>query len=350
MEHPADIRERAEDEALRWLVDLENLSEVEQARFHAWLDECPENLAAFEKVEREWRELDVVRQLATDRPDPEVVDKWLRRHRLKRDYLPLAAAVCVGFLAVHLLLLPSQSYEATFRTAIGRHQSIVLPDDSVMTLNTNTEAVVHYHPGERRVRLMHGEAHFSIVPAPDRPFTVVAGPHTVRAVGTAFSVHLKRHILEVTVTDGEVEVLPSIPAEAPVPAQRGLTASGPVRGAVPAPVPPAAKRLSKGQRLKYSGALASVTTVDPGELARELAWRDGMLDFQGDTLAKVVEEASRYTETRISIVDPDIEGLRVTGYLKAGDIDTLLALLESNERVSVHRISPNLVQITASRR
>ena len=92
-----------------------------------------------------------------------------------------------------------------------------------------------------------------------------------------------------------------------------------------------------------------MTTVDPTDLARELAWRDGMLDFQGDTLAEVIEEASRYTETKISIVDPEIAGLHVTGYLRAGDIDTLLILIDSNEQVSVRRISAGLVHITANR-
>jgi ferric-dicitrate binding protein FerR (iron transport regulator) len=41
--------------------------------------------------------------------------------------------------------------------------------------------------------------------------------------------------------------------------------------------------------------------------------------------------------------------LHVTGYFRAGDIDTLLELIDSNERVSVRRINPGLVHITASR-
>ena len=347
MERPADISARAEEEALRWLVDLEDLSEVEQARFHAWLDERPENAAAFAKVEREWRELDVLRRLATDSPDPDVVNKWLKRRRLRADYLPLAAVAGLALLAVGIRSGLPVPFEETYQTPVGQHRSIVLPDESVMTLNTNTEATVQYDRPERRVRLLHGEAHFAIAPVPNRPFSVAAGPRTVRAVGTAFSIRLTNDVVEVTVTDGVVEVLPAtaIPTPHPAPARPESSGSATPEAATAA----AAERLAEGQKLTYSETEASLTTVDPAELARELAWRDGMLDFQGNTLAEVIAEASRYTETRISIVDPEIAELHVTGYLRAGDVDTLLTLIDSNERVSVQRISPRLVHVTASR-
>jgi transmembrane sensor len=345
--HPADIGASAEDEALRWLVDLDDLSEVEQARFHAWLDASPENRAAFEKVERDWRHLDVVRQLATDAPDPEVINKWLRRRRLRRRYLPLAAAAGVAAVAIAALVLSFQDYDARFRTAIGEHEEILLPDDSVMTLNTNSDATVHYGARERRVRLLRGEAHFVIAPASERPFSVVAGSGIVRAVGTAFNVYLKGDVVEVTVTEGVVEVMPNVQTaatgEAEPDAPRAPSGdAGPVAGV-------AAERLGKGQKLEYRKTIESVSHVDPDEIARKLAWQAGMLDFRGDTLADVIAEASRYTETEIAIVDPEIESLHVTGYFRAGDIDTLLELIEANERVAVRRINPRLVHLTASR-
>jgi transmembrane sensor len=349
--HPADIAPAsAEDEARRWLVDFDDLSEVEQARFHAWLDERPENRVAFEKVERDWRQLDVLRQLATEAPDPEVVNKWLWRRRLRRRYLPLAAAAGIAAVAIAVLLLPRQDYEAGFRTAIGQHEEILLPDDSVMTLNTNSEVTVHYDAEERRVRLLKGEAHFVIAPSRERPFSVTAGTGTVRAVGTAFNVYLKGDLVEVTVTEGVVEVLPNALTKA-APPKRNEEAKSP--RAPPGDATPVAavvaERVGKGQKLEYRETIESVSSVDSGELVRKLAWQAGMLDFQGDTLAEVIEEASRYTETRITIEDPDIESLHVTGYFRAGDIDTLLELIESNEGVAVRRINPGLVQITANR-
>ncbi|MGH8194155.1 MAG: FecR family protein [Woeseiaceae bacterium] len=342
MNHRADIATSAEDEALRWLVDFDDLSKVERARFHAWLAERPENRVAFAKLERDWRRLDVVRQLATDPPDPEVVNGWLRRRRLRRRYLPLAAGIAAA--AIIVLLLPGPEYEAAFQTAIGQQKEVLLPDDSVMTLNTNSEAIVHYDDEERRVRLLKGEAHFAIAPASERPFRVVAGTGTVSAVGTAFNVYLKGDLVEVTVTEGVVEVRPNalLTANDEDKAGSRRPSVAPVRTV-------AAERLKKGQKVEYRETIKSVSNVDPQEIARELAWQAGMLDFQGNTLAEVIAEATRYTETRITIEDAEIEGLHVTGYLRAGDIDTLLELIESNEQVTVHRVTPSLFRIAANR-
>lgn len=340
----ADSAADAEDEARRWLVDFDNLSEVEQARFHVWLAEQPENQLAFAKLERDWRRLDVIRQLATGPADREVVDKWLWRRRRRRRYSHLAAAAGVAAAAITVLLSHAREYEAAFQTAVGQQEQILLPDGSVMTLNTNSNAIVRYADEERRVRLLEGEAHFVIAPAPERPFSVVAGTGTVRAVGTAFNVYLKDNLVEVTVTEGVVEVRPN--AVLITDEEDEATSLGPSPTQAAAVT---AERLRKGQRLEYRGTVKSVSNLDPAEIARKLAWQGGMLDFQGDTLAEVIEEATRYTEIQIVIEDSEIEGLHVTGYLQAGDIDTLLELIKSNEQVTVRRISPTLFHIAANR-
>ena len=348
---PAGVAQtRAEDEALRWLIDFDDLSDAGRVRFYAWLDAQPENRQAFQNVEQDWRRLDVVRELAADArpadpsatPDPRVVDNWLRRRRIKRRYLPLAAAASVAALAVVLFLPSAPELEASYRTAIGEQRKIPLPDDSLITLNTNTEASVVYTAEGRHVQLYRGEAHFVIAPSAERPFSVAAGAGTVTAVGTAFNVYVKDDLVEVTVTEGMVEVLPHVSGldTAAARAEASHAASGAAA---------AVETLARGERLRYRSSVESRSTVAPGELARELAWQDGMLDFQGDTLASVIEEASRYTATRMTIEDPEIANLSVTGYFKAGDVETLLGLIDSNELVAVQRIAPDLVHITASR-
>ncbi len=327
---------RAEDEALNWLVDLENLSEAERRQFNEWLNERPENRPAFEKLERDWGRLDVLRQLETDAPDPDVVDKWLHRRRWRRRAVPLAAAAGMAAIAVIVIMFlqaPPGDYEASVETAVGEYQEHRLPDDSVITLNTDSRARIDYSDTARRVHLLRGEAHFEIAPQAGRPFSVIAGSGTVRAVGTAFNVYVKGEFVEVTVTEGVVEVLPGT----------GVAVDE-AKVLPPAPVP---QTLAKGDKLAYGETLAAVSRVEPRELARQLAWQDGMLDFQGETLAEVIAEAGRYTSTRITIDDAELEKLHVTGYFRAGDVETLLRLVESNEQVAIRRVTPDVVRITA---
>lgn len=352
---PAGVAQtRAEDEALRWLIDFDDLSGAGRARFYAWLREQPENRQAFERAEQDWRRLDILRELASNvspgkanrTPDPKIVNTWLRRRRIKRHYLPLAAVASVVALALVLFLPAAPELEASYRTAIGEHRKILLPDDSVITLNTNSEASVVYTADGRDVQLHRGEAHFAIAPSSERPFSVAAGSGTVTAVGTAFNVYVRDDLVEVTVTEGVVEVSPHAAGLDAVAArsQASHTQSG-----AAAAVETLVETLAQGERLRYRNGVESRSTVAPGELARELAWQDGMLDFQGDPLAAVIEEASRYTAMRMTIEDPEIENLSVTGYFKAGDVETLLGLIDSNELVAVQRIAPDLVHITASR-
>lgn len=245
----------------------------------------------------------------------------------RRRYLPLAAVAGVAAIATALLLLPVQKYEATYLTAVGQNEEILLPDGSVIALNTDSELTVSYSKAERRVHLASGEAHFDIATAPERPFIVVAGSGTVRAVGTAFNVYLNDDIVEVMVTEGVVEVLPD----------RQQVAAGPP------------KTLGQGQKLEYGETIRSVSTVDTSDIARKLAWQDGMLDFQGETLAEVIREAGRYTSTRITVADPRAESLTVVGRVRAGDVEGLLEFIGSNKPVAINWVAPHHVQILATK-
>jgi len=73
------------------------------------------------------------------------------------------------------------------------------------------------------VRLVRGEAHFTVAKNPARPFIVEAGGVAVRAVGTAFDVRHADGAIEVLVTEGKVHVRAAraarriqVPAPAPI--------------------------------------------------------------------------------------------------------------------------------------
>ena len=257
---------------------------------------------------------------AQEHREPAVVPPRTRR----RLYVPLAAAASATGIAFVFLMSSVPVYEASYSTAVGEHQEIVLPDNSVLTLNTDSLVTVRYSDDRREIHLKRGEAHFDVTPAPARPFRVAAGLGSVLAVGTAFSVHLDDGAVEVLVEEGVVEVQASDSRA----------------------VPP--QILKEGQTLEYRETLGAVSALEDKEIARRLAWHDGMLDFRNNTLAEVIEEAGRHTSTRITIVDPAIESLPVTGYIRAGDVDGLLEMLSDADEVTVHRVGAGEVELTAA--
>jgi transmembrane sensor len=61
------------------------------------------------------------------------------------------------------------------------------------------------------------------------------------------------------------------------------------------------------------------TPVADADLGRALAWRDGRIAFEGETLAAAAAEFARYSETRIVFADAAIAEEPVTGLFVSTD-------------------------------
>ena len=56
-------------------------------------------------------------------------------------------------------------------------------------------------------------------------------------------------------------------------------------------------------------------------------WRDGRLNFEGQSLAAAVRELNRYNRRQIVLDDPDIAGRPVDGSFSATDVDGFVAAI-----------------------
>jgi len=201
----------------------------------------------------------------------------------------------------------------------------VLADGTVVELNGAAEITPDFTPGERRVRLDRGEAHFIVTKDPTRPFTVSAGGVTVRAVGTAFNVQLQSAAVDVLVTEGTVQL--GAAAE-PAPAFARVARE---------PIP----LLRPGHRAVVSLAPVTpatavvVTTATADEISRTLAWQAPLLRLGGATLAEVAREFERRTGRRVVFADPEIAALRLGGRFRADDLDGFTHLLATTFDLAV---------------
>ncbi len=187
-----------------------------------------------------------------------------------------------------------------------------LDDGTVVELRPGAEIALDYRPGLRRVVLQSGEAHFQVQKDSSRPFVVAAAGVEVRAVGTAFTVDLRRATVEVVVTEGRVAV---------------------AGGASPAPgeaAPPPALVAAGEQALvprAITGPVA-VRPLPPDQQRLRLGWRIPMLDFAGTPLREVIPLFNRTGNHRLSLA-PELGHLRVSGVMRADDLDSLLFLLKN---------------------
>jgi transmembrane sensor len=103
--------------------------------------------------------------------------------------------------------------------------------------------------------------------------------------------------------------------------------------------------LSAGQQLSATGNEYAVVPVSMHQLSSVLAWRDGAVVFEGESLADAIAEIGRYTDARIIVSDPQVAALRVGGRFRTGDVREFFDALQTALPVSVRHTSNGLIFI-----
>jgi transmembrane sensor len=294
------------------------LTPAEQDAFLDWLRADPRHGAALRRLEQAWGALDPLaewRPVHSARPNPDLLAVPAPRRLRWLAPLAAAAAVAVGLFT----FVPFQSEaEGPGKMRVSRLSAEVrtLTDGSVVELNHGAEIDVDFSTNERRIRLLRGEAHFTVAKlGPERPFIVTAGDVRLRAVGTVFNVRVAGDDVEVLVTEGKVRVDPPKPEEVElvlnaVMLEAGDRTSVSLVGAAPAPPP--------------------VTTASAAEIERTLAWQGLRVEFDEMPLGQAIAEFNRHGSTPLVIADRDLAALRIGGNFRADNAAAFVRLLESS--------------------
>lgn len=262
------------------------------------------------------------------------------RRQLRRRAAATVASLTLLVVAGATWFRPS-SFPAAAALAAGatltQPTRQLLTDGSQIELNGDAQVRVEFSPAVRRVTIVRGEAHFEVAHDTARPFVVVAGEVSVRAVGTAFSVRLAPSDVNVLVTDGRVAV---------------------DRATVDPVAPPvqALAFVSKGARVAVAAAdLApnaprpTVVAVAAPEIAEQLAWRVPRLEFNDTPLREAVELFNRHGNVRLSLAVPALGELRVSGVVRADNTPALLQLLRADYGVEAQRLGDREFRLSRPR-
>lgn len=216
----------------------------------------------------------------------------------RRAWLSLATAAALALVAFGLHPLFTATDATEYRTRLGEVLRVPLQDGSVMTLNSGTRVQVSYSSGERRVVLLEGETLVNVAKDPERPFVVRTDSTEVVAVGTSFSVRRgEAEAFTVLVNEGVVDIVQNEP---------GFD------------LEPLRVRANYAV-VAHRGTGVRIEPLPGTEIRRRLAWREGLISFEGDTLADAAMEFSRYSDVRILIEDPTVAERRVVGVYSSAD-------------------------------
>ncbi len=331
-QYPRMVRtaDRIEGEAAEWADLLQDSKDPETFRsFERWCAADTAHGLAFDRISSAYR--NVRTAIGDSRALSDMESETMarvaaharrNRRRLGAVFAGLAASVIavIAFTggswseleylrdrAGHMLV-----GESLYRTAVGERLSVALVDGSMLTLNTDSRAVVRYRDGIRGVTLLSGQALFEVAKNPGRPFVVTAGGRTVTALGTAFDVRLSNRIFEVTMLEGHVVVQPQ-------PEHGGLKYAN-------AGLIDARTELGPGDQL-VATAVSDAPIVRKADARRATSWREGQIIFDNDALAYAVGELNRYGRRQLVLSDPRLSNLRVSGAFNTSNTGVFIEML-----------------------
>ncbi len=289
--------------------DPESLSDLA-----TWLEADPRHAIAYAQVQDVWDAFD-------DHPiTPDMLGfrrsvlskaetTWRRRLAPagidRRAVVGAMAATLVAAIAAPLYYF-SRSKRQTIVTGVGEQRVAQLSDGSKVTVDANSHLSVDLRPEVRNLRLVSGRAHFEVARDPDRPFHVAADANTVTAIGTAFSVEVRKKRIAVTLFEGRIQV--------------AATDAATRRRHVFDEVKPS-------QQLVLQRGNAGDPEYRTIDAHQELAWRESQLFFDQAPLDEVADRMNDYSEKKI-IVDDKAAAIRISGMYVAGQTDAFVDALE----------------------
>ncbi len=206
---------------------------------------------------------------------------------------------------------------SSYATGPGERRELTLDDGTAVVLAPrSTLTVARGYGREARSLRLDGEAWFAVSHDAARPFTVIAGHHVVRDIGTVFTVR-SRHpdSVAVIVVEGRVAV---------------------------------GREERPGETMLAAGDVAEFGTADPTvrhdqPVVAMSGWRDGRLEFTTEPADRVARRLSEWFGVTIVIADSGLAQRPVSATFARGSLDDALDVLSLLLGTTVHRDSARIV-------
>jgi transmembrane sensor len=306
-----DLQERRWTLATRVLTG--ELSAEEKAEWRKHLEDDAFRLQ-FETIKKNWDTFGTLPQIDVA-ADWAVVSDRMHAQPSRRFFtgnvLRYAAVVVIG-LAVSFFVGSrfGGSGNAGLMTVVeappGARTSVTLPDSSRVWLNANSRIAFNASYGaDNRNIVMEGEAFFDVV-KDDIPFRIETPLYNIAVLGTAFNVKAYADDLEssTTLVRGSLKV---------------------TRGSEEVTLKPNERIVVQKSALQPAAHALTLETNIDANLA--MAWKDGWLSVQSESLAELARKIERLYDVKISFQDKELESYRYSGRIRQFSLEQVLKAL-----------------------
>lgn len=298
------------------------LPDQERAMIDEWSKESPENETFFQETRRAWEVIPLLNEMekfnsfeALKKVNKRLIksenSNWFTIIQRIAAILLLPVLVYSGYQTIQNFSLKNQQEENVVMQTVSSRQGMVaeffLPDGTKVWLNSGSELQfpLNFRSGEREVSLK-GEAFFDVKKNVKQPFRVNIRDLNIDVKGTSFNVISYEGEVqsEVILIEGKVTLSSD--------GDNNIKELG---------------ALEPGHRAVYTAEsqTININKVDP---EKYIAWLDGNLVFQDDSMAEVVKRLGRWFNVDIVIRDDEINEYIYKATFRNENLKQVLDLLK----------------------
>ena len=231
-------------------------------------------------------------------------------------YRKVAAVLILPFIGISIYLFFSErnsAHSITTSSPYGLVSEIMLPDSSVVILNSNSSLVYpsEFRSAKRNVSL-NGEAYFKVKSDSKHPFTVDCNGLEITAVGTEFNIEGYGDKVITSLVKGKVNIYQEKYGE------KLLMIS-----------------MTPGQAVEYLKEKDVLISKNPRSLYGNTAWMDGKIVFEKTSLKEVTECMSRYGDMAFEFEPGVNTAYSYTGTFNKIDIEKIFDYIEYTTPVNI---------------
>jgi transmembrane sensor len=220
-------------------------------------------------------------------------------------------------------------------TAQGEQRTVNLAGGSTLVLNTNSRVIVKNTDAGSNVYLEQGEAYLDVLPGNANSLRVFAGRQMIEPSGKMSLLRHDSDSLEILVSEGTATrtFLPDT-VDALMPAEE-------LRSLLDRTWSPYV--IQSGMQVNLMPSLpvdSPANRLDPAQIEAMLAWTNGSISFDNQTVEEVFAGLERYTGLRVDAVDT-VRDIPIQGSYSIGDTEGLLSALRQRYNIQSMEVGEN---------
>lgn len=300
------------DESLLIRYFEKSLGEEERRAVESWINASEENQKTAQRIARIYLASDLLNTSQKVNPQKELAEFWKRQERRKRMQIWKSVGRIAAILILPVILfsiymtsghddemIPEQFVEV--RAQIGITNSIVLPDSSVVYLNS--ESVLKYpsHFVNNRQVYLQGRAYFMVKKQNGARFVVnTPAGAKIEVLGTEFNVNSEADEVNTTLVNGSVQFT-CIDAENK---EKNI-------------------RIVPGEKISYN-VQSKELRQETADIDAEIEWKEGKTVFKDCPFEEALDILSKRFDVQFIVKNEALKENNFTGSFKNQSLEQIL--------------------------